>query len=335
MSLARITSRYAGAFLALLVLGGIATSAHANATGGAELALRRQIAVEGTTIRLADLFDGIAAGETAETVVAYAPQPGRRAVFDAEWLGRLAYRLRLNWRPTSRLDRTIVQRISTVVSGEHIALALVDELKRRGMQGDVDLELSNRNLMLHIDSRLPATVEIASLATDARTERFTAVVAVPAGDPQAQRFQVTGQIFATVEVPVPTRALRPGDPIAERDIEWRRVRAAEVRTNMVTDTALIIGQEARRPLRAGTPIRVSDLREPITVAKGSTVTMIYRTATILLTATGRAKQSGSAGDVIRVVNTQTDKSIDARILGPDRVEVIAGEQMALGYGDSR
>ena len=74
----------------------------------AELSLRRQIVIDQDTIRLGDLFDGqisAVAGVTADTVVAYAPEPGRRAIFDAEWLSRLAQRLRLNWRPATRLDR--------------------------------------------------------------------------------------------------------------------------------------------------------------------------------------------------------------------------------------
>lgn len=302
----------------------------------AQLSLRRHIAIDIGTIRLGDLFDGLAAdSEFADTVVAYAPQPGRRAVFDADWLGRLSYRLRLAWRPTSRLDRVIVERTSTVVSSEHIAEALLEELTRRGVDGEFDIELSNRNLLLHIDSGKPATVEVASLATDARNERFNAIIAVPAGDPQAQRFAVTGRIFATVEVPVPARALRPAEVIRPDDIEWRRVRAAEVRTNMLTDSNLIIGQEARRPLRAGAPVRISDVRDPVTIAKGAMVTMLYQTRAMLLTATGRAQQSGSTGDVIRIVNSQTAKTIDARILGPDRVEVITGEQVAFGIGDGK
>lgn len=337
MKFTRITSFVAAAAVALATFAAVATTARAEpAAATAELALRSQVAVDGATIRLADLFDGVTPGsELAETVVAYAPQPGRRAVFDAEWLSRLAYRLRLPWHPTSRLDRTIVERTSTVVSGAHIVAALTEELKRRGTEGNFDVALSNRNLMLHIDSHLPATVEIANLVTDARAERFTAIVAVPANDPQAQRFQVTGQIFPTVEVPVPGHALRPGETVRERDLEWQHVRAAEVRSNMVTEADQIIGKEARRPLRAGAPIRVSDLREPVTVAKGSTVTMIYRTPVMVLTATGRAAESGSRGDTIRVTNTQTKKSIDARILGPDRVEVVAGAQLAYGYGDSK
>ncbi len=302
----------------------------------AQLSLRRQVSVADTTILLGDLFNGLDANrKLAATVVAYAPQPGRRAVFDAEWLGRLAYRLKLQWRPTSRLDRVIVERTSTVISSEHIIDALALELEHRGVEGKFDIELSNRNLLLHIDSEKPATIEIMNVTLDTRTERFHAVISVPAGDPQAQRFNVTGRIFSTIEVPVPARALRPSETIRSDDIEWRQVRAADIRNNMVTDAELIIGHEARRPLRAGVPVRLSDLRDPVTVAKGATVTMIYRTAAMILTATGRAKQSGSEGDVIRVINSQTEKTIDARILGPDRVEVISGEQVALAYGDGK
>jgi len=310
--------------------------ARAGETDDAQLSLRRQISVADATIALGDLFDGLdPRSELAATVVAYAPQPGRRAVFDAEWLGRLAYRLRLRWQPTSRLDRVIVERTSTVVSNEHIVDALTHELERRGVEGNFDVELSNRNLLLHVASDKPATVDVANISVDARTERFNAVIAVPAGDPQAQRFTVTGRIFSTVEVPVPARALRPSETIRAGDIEWRRVRAAEVRTNMITDADRIVGQQARRPLRAGAPVRVSDLRNPVTVSKGATVTMIYRTSAMILTATGRALEAGSEGDVIRLVNAQTQKTIDARILSPDRVEVIAGEQVALANGDGK
>lgn len=321
---------------AAILLAALAAPVPAAATGDAQLALRRHVVVDGTAIRLDDLFDGLPAGdEQSATVVAYAPQPGRRAVFDAEWLGRLAYRLRLPWRPSSRLDRTIVERSSTVVTAEHVIDALDQALRQRGIDGDAEIELSNRGMVLHIDSRQPATVEVASLAIDARSERFNAIIAVPAGDPAAQRFTVTGQVFATVDVPVPARIVRPGETIRPDDIEWRSVRAAEVRSNMVTESNLIVGQEARRPLRAGAPVRVSELRDPVTVAKGATVTMIYRTPAMLLTATGRSSEAGSTGDIIRVTNSQTRTTIDARILGPDRVEVVAGEQVALGTGVSR
>ena len=99
------------------------------------------------------------------------------------------------------------------------------ELTERGFGEEFDIELSNRNLLIHIDSRLPATVGIASLSVDPSTERFNAIITVPAGDPRAKRFTVVGRIFALLDVPVPVTTLRPGETIRADDIVWKPVRA--------------------------------------------------------------------------------------------------------------
>lgn len=304
----------------------------------AELSLRRHITVDQNTIRLGDMFDGsiaAVAGVTADTVVAYAPQPGRRAVFDAEWLARLAQRLRLNWRPATRLDRVIAERTSTLINGEAVRDVIAAELAQRGFGQTFDIELSNRNLMIHIDSRLPGTIGIASLSVDQATERFNAVVTVPAGDPRAQRFTVVGRMFALIDIPVPATTLRPGETIRADDIVWKPVRARLVRDNMVTSPEDLIDMEPRRVLRQETPVRHADLREPQTVSKGAIVTMTYETRAMSLSATGVAEGHGTDGDIIRVRNRQTNLVVDARITGPDRVAVLILPQLAANEGTSR
>ncbi|MEP4885252.1 MAG: hypothetical protein ABJ215_02685, partial [Alphaproteobacteria bacterium] len=176
-----------------------ATPAKGSVLPDTQLSLRRQIVIDQETIRLGDLFDGrisAAAGVDADTVVAYAPQPGRRAIFDAEWLSRLAYRLRLNWRPATRLDRVVAERTSTLINGDAVRDTIAAELAERGFGDTFDIEISNHNLLIHIDSRLPGTIGIASLSVDPSTERFNAVITVPAGDPRAKRLTVAGRIFA-------------------------------------------------------------------------------------------------------------------------------------------
>lgn len=329
--------------LGLTVLTGTAVAAPAGSTpglvqNGAELSLRRQISVDQGTIKLGDIFDGeIAAipGVSADTVVAYSPQPGRRAIFDAEWLSRLAYRLRLNWRPTTRLDRVTVERTSTLVNGELVRASIADELARRGYGEEYELELSNRNLLIHIDSNLPGTVGIASLSVDPTAERFNAVISVPAGDPRAQRISVTGRMFGLIEVPVPATTLRPGEPIRVEDVKWVPVRARTVRDITVTDIGELLDMEPRRALRQDAPILRSDLRRPQTVNKGSVVTMIYQTKAMSLSATGVALGNGITGEIIRVRNRQTKLVIDARIIGPDRVAVQILPQLAANQGVSR
>lgn len=299
------------------------------------LTLRSRITIADASIRLDDIFDGFAnprAGISGDTIVAYAPQPGRRAVFDAKWLSRVAQRYRLDWRPTTRLDRVIVERASTVISALDIISALRDEIKSRGNAENIELELSNRNLLVHIDSNLPATIEVVHIATEARLGKFSAIISVPAGDPQARRITIAGRIFPVVEVPVPSRALRPGSAIRPDDIKWIRVRANRVNNDTVTDPKEFAGREAKRPLSANRLVRRSDLHIPVTVPKGMLVTMIFRTASMVLTASGRALEAGSTGDFITVRNTQTKMIVDARILGPNRVEVAALRQLASSKG---
>ena len=303
-----------------------------------ELSLRRQVTVDQNSIRLGDLFDGPITGVPgvdANTVIAYAPQPGRRAIFDADWLSRMAYRYRLNWRPATRLDRAIVERTSTIVSGETISMALRDALAQRGYGDDHELDLSNRNLLIHIDSTKPATVDVVNLSVDMSSERFNAVVAIPAGDPNAQRHNITGRIFAMIEVPVPVTILRPGETIRSADVKWMPIRARSVRDTIVTDMDDLIDMEPRRALRQHTPIRLSDLRQPLDVEKGSVVTMLFQTPAMSLSATGIAEQDGTQGDIIRVRNSQTKLVVDARITGPDRVAVQILPQLAANEGATK
>ena len=331
--------------LGLLTAGSL--PARADATGGnpqlaaqpmPELSLRRQVTVADNAVRLGDLFDGPVsglAGIDANTVIAYAPQPGRRAIFDAEWLARLAHRYRLNWRPATRLDRTIVERASTIVSAESVRFALADELGQRGFGDDYDVALSNPNLMFHVASDKPASIDVVNLSIDPVAERFNAVIAVPAGDPSAHRHTITGRMFAMIEVPVPVSILRPGEAIRSDDVKWMPVRARNVRDNIVTDIEDLIDMEPRRALRQDTPVQRSDIREPLDVLKGDVVTMTYKTQAMSLSATGVAQQNGTSGDIIRVRNSQTKLVVDARVTGPDAVAVQILPQLAAHQGATK
>ncbi len=342
-NIAHITRKFAAALAVTVALAITPTAMADTATKvgphpDAELSLRRQIVIDQDAIRLGDLFDGqinAVAGVTADTIVAYAPQPGRRAIFDAEWLARLAHRLRLNWRPATRLDRVVAERTSTLVNGDAVRDAIAGELAERGFGDEFDVELSNHNLLIHIDSRLPATIGIASLSVDPSTERFNAIITVPANDPRAKRLTVAGRMFAMLDIPVPVATLRPGETIRPDDIVWKPVRARLVRDNTITDADDLINMEPRRALRQDTPVRRADLRRPQTVSKGAVVTMVYQTRAMSLSATGVAEGNGTDGDIIRVRNRQTKLVVDARITGPDRVEVLILPQLAANQGTSR
>lgn len=313
-----------------LALFACLVAAPAFAAGEPELApptvLKTNVMVEGETILLGDLFD--VTGAAASTVVAYAPQPGRRAIFDANWLARLAQRHGLNWRPKSRYDRVVLERLSTTITGTEIEDELRRELARRGYGDDMEIALSSGGVRLDIPVDQPPSIAITNMSIDERSQRFTATVAAPAGDPRARRIKVAGRIYKIMLVPVPNRNLMPGDVITAEDLNWVRVRAAQVRDTTASEARQLIGTEPRRPLRANRPVRMTDVREPLLIHKGDFVTMVYVTAAMRLTATGRAMSNGSKGDLIQVLNTNSNMIIEAIADGTNRVLVVVAGRLA-------
>ena len=289
--------------------------------------LNGSVAVSGSYVRLGDLFRNT--GDKSDVVVAYAPAPGKQAVFDAGWLYRVAQKNRLSWRPPTPRDRAVVRRDSYVVTRQEIEEQILNLLRAQGEIGDMQVFLSNRSLRLHVADDISTTVGIEDLALDHRTSRFSALVVAPAGDPAARRVRVTGRVFEMAEVPVLGRRLLADTVIREDDIQWIKMRADKIQRDTVTDPKDLIGLETTRSLRGGKPIRVSQVRRPVLVTKGSLVIMTLKGPTMLLTARGRAQESGSKGDVIVITNTQSKQLVEAVVTGPGTVAVRTANRLAM------
>ena len=267
--------------------------------------LREYVEVDSKQVRLGDFFAN--AGKKADAIVAYAPDPGGRAVFDANWLYRVARAFKLKWRPLSIKERTVVVRQSVVIGREEIEDAILSALIARGVSEDMSVELSNQMMRIHIASGKPATVEAEDVIFDRRTGRFTAILVAPAGSASAQRLRVTGYMFKNAETPVLVNQVAAGEIIRKDNIKWIKIRARRLQKDDILDANELIGKTPRRGrgIRPGTPVRKSEVRRPVLVAKGSLVTIMFRSPGMILTSQGRALENGSAGDAIRVANTRS------------------------------
>jgi flagella basal body P-ring formation protein FlgA len=85
----------------------------------------------------------------------------------------------------------------------------------------------------------------------------------------------------------------------------------------------------RRGLRAGTPVRVSEIRRPLLVEKNSLVTIYLKTPLMSLSAKGKALESGGQGDTVRIRNNQSKHVIDAVVTGASTVTVYSFGRVAL------
>lgn len=295
-----------------------------NTAGAATL--KAQSRIDGDRIRLGDLFDGL--GDEAANIVAPAPAPGGQAAFDAPSLARIAGAFHLDWSPTSREQRLIVQRSSADIDAAQVAQLLRDALKKSGAPAGLEITIDNRALMVRLPSDSSGAVSIGNLQYDSARGRVSADLLAPGANGGMQRIPVTARAVDLVEVPVLAHPLRAGDPITDADISWSKVPRERLPANAVTDVAALVGQSARRALPSQQALRGSDVRDAILVAKGETVTILLQTPLLTASAHGRALSDGSEGETIRVVNVASNRIIDARVAGPNLVTVSTAQSVA-------
>jgi len=308
----------AAAALCLITTATMATQGRA---AEAPVVLQRSVVVDGGVVRLSDIFAGIDQGRDVDLI--YAPEPGRRTVLDYRWLARVARAYKLDWRPSSRLDRAVVERSSRLLDGKRVLDRVASALAAEGVDPDAAVTFDGGPPHIYLPADAASELHLESLNLDRQRQRFSAVLTTAADDPRAGRFTVSGRYHSMLQVPVLARPMRPDEVIAQGDVVWTSVRQRRLDPNAATDLAQILGKTPRRPLRAGQPIRLSQIQAPVLVSKGSLVTVTVRRPNMVLTARGRAKEDGARGEVIRVVNLNSKKIIEAVVSGPGRAAIVA------------
>jgi flagella basal body P-ring formation protein FlgA len=129
--------------------------------------------------------------------------------------------------------------------------------------------------------------------------------------------------FGEVQVVVPNHDIARGATIAETDLTYATA-GNDVMGGTVVSPSDIIGLQARRVLRAGETLRLEDLKHPVVITKGSTVTMTFEVPGLVLTATGRAMSEGGLGETVTVQNPASYRQISAVVTGPGQVRAQVG-----------
>lgn len=276
--------------------------------GDAAAAMPRDTAtIEGDVVRLGDLFD--VGGPQADAAVARAPLPGRREVYDAQRLRAIARAYDVPWTPTGRYDRTVVERPGRAIETQEIEHKILAALGAD--PADRRVELANRSLRLYAATASAEPFAVRSVNQDPRSGYFTATLAVATGETAHTPVQVNGRVVVLAAVPVLTRRVLPGEVIKPADVTTMTLARNQVGQEAVLDAGTLVGQTPRRPLREHQPILVSEVRPPVLVAKGSAVTMVLEAPGLLLTAKGQALEDGAKGETIRILNTQSNRTIEA------------------------
>lgn len=283
--------------------------------------VRETAEVRDSIVRVGDLFYD--AGAAAEIPAAKAPPPGRREIFDARRLMGIAQRHKLDWKPRSRYDRSIVTRAGRRIPRGEIEKRLSAALRARGLvrSDSVKVSIFDRKLKVFSAIGMEKPFSIENIRYDRRSRRVTAVLVVPHDAESATRVDVSGRAEAVTEVPVLTRRIRRGEIVERRDIAWRQFPEARLRGHILMDPRSIVGQAARNNLYADKPLKQTDLEAPVVVQKGALVTLTLRTPQMTLTTRGRSLENGAMGRTIRVLNIRSKRTVEGIVEGPGSIRI--------------
>jgi len=282
---------------------------------GAEL--KASGAVTGTSITVGDIFDG--AGEHASRYLAPLPARGEALALHANDLKRIATAFALQWEPSAGRDYIVLKRESNDIDRYAIEAALQEQMLKQLNGQRFDLELPADALM-ELPRGTEKTVQATNVRVDLQRNTFTATLSAPANAAvPAVRKTISGSLYTLTQVPVLGNAMRQGDVISAADIEYVDMRAADLSAGVIVKPESLIGQTPRRSIAAMRPIAASDIQPPMLVKKGDLVTVALQNGALGLTLQGRAMQNGSEGDIVRIVNTGSNRTIEGIVTGAQTV----------------
>ncbi len=299
-------------FGALLICMGVASSSFA-------LGLKEQSIITDDTIKLGDIFYDLPRDE--ERVLGRAPQPGEEIILNARTLFRIASALDLPWRPNDVMTQVVLRREATIIDYDKIKEAIHSALNDSDIHGEYELSIPARYHKIVLPSDAPASLDITRIKVDAERQNFSVSLAAPSAADPIRQFQIEGKLFSVIKVPVVTENIEYGRVIKDSDIEMIAIRERNFSKDMVADPQKLVGMTARRVIVAGRPVKDSDIVAPKIIERGQLLTLSLKNSLMDITTLVKALENGAKGDTIRVLNTSSNQTLQAIVIGNNEAQL--------------
>jgi flagella basal body P-ring formation protein FlgA len=314
--------RIAIAFVMLVALGCEAGAQSAAAPPAPRL--KELVTVTSEIVRIGDLVEN--AGAAADVPVFRAPDLGETGAVPVARVTEALSPYDVTGIDTGGLTEVVVTRLSRSITGKEITDRIARAFARQYGFGDAQnlgVILDRDVRILNVEASATADLAVTRMHLDQRTGRFDISFDVP-GSAAARRLPLrfTGTVSETIDAVTLVRAVRAGETIKASDVVSERRPKAEV-GNESLNPEQAVGLAAKYALRAGQALRPADLMRPIVVQRNEAVTLTYEVPGILLTVRGKALEPGAVGDVVGVLNIQSNRTIQATVIGPGRVALVA------------
>jgi len=288
--------------------------------------MKAETTVTADIVKLGDLIEN--AGPAAAIPVFHAPALGTSGTIQTHRVIEAARDNGLPHFDTRGLNEVMITRAARSIPLADLEQAVAEAAVRNlglGSIDDVSIRFDRDVRALHVEPSAVEAPRIVQFYYDPHAQRFDGFVEVPGSTALRKNpVRISGTLVETEEIVVLARPIARGEPVRESDILLERRPRAEIPSDAVTQLGTVIGQAARRALRAGQTLRPADLMKPDLVGRNEMVTILFEAPGLSLTARGKALAAGAEGETITVLNPQSKRVLQATVTGPGLVVASRG-----------
>jgi flagella basal body P-ring formation protein FlgA len=213
---------------------------------------------------------------------------------------------------TAQVEANAASQIDQAVT-VHMQQKLTEEARRQSWQGQ---RHSLDTTLLNSAERLPTCTQALSVAVSSTDPSPLSRQRLDVSCADASGWNVTALVQANVFLPVvhAARVIERGQTISGEQLQLQEVNIGKTPRGFYSSLDEVIGQGAKRRVRAGQLIAPNLLAAPLLIRRGQQVTIIASQDGISASATGEALANGREGEVIRVRNLGSQKVIEAQVV---------------------
>lgn len=112
-----------------------------------------------------------------------------------------------------------------------------------------------------------------------------------------------------------------GTVISKNDLVVEIIEISNANTHFYQHQKDIIGKVAKRSIRAGSTISARAIKVALVIKRGQQVTIVAKTAGLLIRTKGKALSDGSIGQIVKVKNSRSNRVLQATVVAANTVEV--------------
>lgn len=177
---------------------------------------------------------------------------------------------------------------------------------------------------VRLDSRLKmkkCQVPLESFESTSGLNAGTALVGVRCVEPK-WKLLVPVQIRLPAKVVVAGRNLSRGEIMQRSDLSFQVEDTAKLRRGYFLKMADVVGQKLKNDLRAGQVISHNKIARPKSIKRNQIVTLLAKVGSISVSSKGKALSSAATGEMVRVKNLSSGKTVSGRVIQPGLIEVL-------------